>query len=97
MLKFPSPGLARVTGLWYQPHGAGQPPTSAFSIPLGFLCAGISFFPSGGTVIGFIVFVLREGINQKGPGESQNSEELHCKAMCMGKCVCMRGCFFVFF
>ena len=48
-------------------------------------------------MIVFIVFVLHEGINQKGPGESQNSEELHCKAMCMGKCVCMRGCFFFFF
>lgn len=64
--------------------GACQPPASAFSISLGFLCAGISFFLSEGTVIGFIVFVLCEGINQNKPGESQNTEELHCKAMCMG-------------
>ena len=54
--------------------GACQPPASAFSLSLGFLCADISFFPSGGTVIGFVVFVLREGINQKGPGESQNTK-----------------------
>lgn len=64
--------------------GACQPPAFAFSVSLGFLCAGISFFLSEGTVIGFIVFVLCEGINQNGPVESQNTEELHCKAMCMG-------------
>lgn len=36
MLKFPSPGLARVTGLWYQRRGpASHPPLPSLS-PLGF-------------------------------------------------------------
>lgn len=62
-------------------------------LPWVSLCRHL-LLPLWGHHDGFIVFVLREGINQKGPGESQNTEELRCKAMCMGYYVCMRGCFF---
>lgn len=62
-------------------------------LPWVSLCRHL-LLPLWGHHDGFIVFVLREGINQKGPGGSQNTEELRCKAMCMGYYVCMRGCFF---